>query len=66
MIISKKSGLTGKMNFMDLPVTQEQLDRFQNGELIQHVLPDLTAAEREFLITGSTPEEWDELFDGEE
>lgn len=66
MIIAKKSGLTGKINFMDVPVTQEQLDRFQNGELIQRVMPNLTPDQREFLMTGSTAEEWHELFGDEE
>ena len=66
MTIAKKSGLTGKINFMDVPVTQEQLDRFQNGELIQRVMPNLTPDQREFLMTGSTAEEWDELFGDEE
>ena len=30
--------------------------------LIQEALPGLTMGEREFLMTGTTPEEWDELF----
>lgn len=32
------------------------------GVLIQDALPDLTPAQREILITGIGPEEWDETF----
>lgn len=47
---------------MDLPVTQHQMDRWEAGELIQNVMPNLTAEQREFLISGTTPAEWDRLF----
>ena len=33
-----------------------------DGPLIQEALPGLPMGEREFLMTGPTPEEWDELF----
>lgn len=65
MLIRKISVLTNKEHEMDLPVTQEQWDRWQSGkELIQDVFPDLTPAQREFLMTGSTQEEWDDEFLG--
>jgi len=44
---------------MDLPITQEEIDRWQGGEMIQVVWPDLTDNERLFLIDGATQEEWD-------
>jgi hypothetical protein len=47
---------------MDLDVTQEQLDRWQSGELIQDVMSHLSPEEREFLISGFTPEQWKETF----
>jgi len=56
------SRFTGKVNVMDLAVTDEQIRDWQNGTLIQRAMPNLTAAEREFLMTGSTPEEWEEIF----
>ena len=31
------------------------------GELIQNVFPDMSADDREFLMTGTTPAEWDKL-----
>jgi hypothetical protein len=68
MKITRKSALSEIEHTMDLPITQEQIDRWQSGnEVIQHVFPHLTASEREFLMTGATPEEWDATFkDGEE
>lgn len=58
MLISKRSIFTGVTNHMQLDVTQEQLDKWKKGMLIQKAMPQLTSDEREFLITGSTPEEW--------
>ena len=50
---------------MVLPITSTQLDRWTGGDLIQNVFPDLSADQREFLMTGITPEEWNQNF-GEE
>lgn len=47
---------------MDLPITQEQLDRWHNGELIQNVFPHLSANEREFIKTGITADKWEAIF----
>ena len=63
MLITKQSVMTGEKNTMLLPVTNEQIDRWQSGELIQNVFPHLTPSEREFLISGVTPEEWDVVND---
>lgn len=63
--ITKKSILTGKFNTMELDVSKDQLNRYESGELVQNVFPELSADEREFLISGITPEEWNKAF-GEE
>lgn len=51
---------------MELDITYEQLDRvnnrYESKELIQNIVPNLSKEEREFLITGITPKEWNELF----
>lgn len=57
MIVTKISSFSGKLNQMDLNVTQEQLDRHSNGELAQNVFPELNKVEREFLISGMSEEE---------
>lgn len=62
MIVTKKSMFSGKLNVMDLPITIEDLVRWESGELIQNVMPHLTADEREFLMTGATVEEWEAVF----
>lgn len=66
MIISRISPLTQKENSLDLPITQEQINRWEGGELIQRVMPHLSADEREFLINGLYPGEFEQIFGEEE
>lgn len=67
MLITKTSPLTGKTNTMDIPVTEEQLASWEvGGKLIQNAMPDLTAEQREFILTGYTPEDWEAMFGNEE
>lgn len=65
MIIRRKSMATGKVREMDLPITEEQLDRWTRGDLIQDVMPLLTADQREFIISGCTQDEWDDMWSEE-
>ena len=63
MLITKTSKCSGKIHTMDIPITPEQYSSFQsNNRVIQQIFPTLSANEREFLLTGSTQEEWDEMF----
>ena len=66
MLIERTSMISGKTNSMELPITNAQLDRWTGGELIQDVFPDLEIDQREFLMTGITPEEWNRTFGEEE
>lgn len=67
MIIQRISPMSGKLHEMDIDVTQEQLDAFyKGGKHIQHAMPHITAAEREFILTGITDEEWNEAFPEED
>lgn len=43
-------------------MTQAQIDDWQSGTLIQNAMPHLNADDREFLMTGITPEEWEKTF----
>jgi hypothetical protein len=61
-IITRKSMISGELNSMELDVTQDQLNLWQGGELIQDVFPHLNADEREFIKTGITPQEWSDTF----
>jgi hypothetical protein len=73
MKVTRKSQFTGVEHTMDLPtVTEERLAqcwRFSldgKGKHIQQVFPELSADEREFLMTGVTAEEWDVAFPEED
>tara|TARA_R110002124_G_C8804413_1_gene502672 strand:+ start:235 stop:429 length:195 start_codon:yes stop_codon:yes gene_type:complete len=61
MIVNKKSLLSGKSHEMEIDVTNKEIALWMEGSLIQDVMPNLTANEREFLMTGITPAEWDEV-----
>jgi hypothetical protein len=61
MQVTRKSMLSGESNTMDLPVTEKMLERWRSGGLVQKVMPHLSAEQREFLISGCMPEEWDEM-----
>ena len=58
--VTRKSILSGKTNTMALDITQESLDIYDTigGMLVQNVFPNLNKEEREFLINGVTPDEW--------
>ena len=67
MLVTKKSLVSGNTSTMDIDVTDDQLARIERGvELIQNVVPHLTPDEREFLKSGITPKEWDDMFGEEE
>lgn len=63
MLVSRVSPLTGVETTLDLDITPEQYDRFVRGEgLIQEIFPDLSADQREFILSGYTAEDWNVLF----
>lgn len=65
MLITRISPFSGKENSMDLPITEEQLTNWKNGMHIQHAFSHLPADQREFIKTGITAEEWEEMFQDE-
>ena len=62
MLIAKTSSLTSKTHQMEIDVSDKQIALWMEGALIQDVMPNLTPDEREFIMTGITPAEWDEAF----
>ncbi len=60
MRITRRSPITGLTNVMEIPVTEQQIVAWQTGTLIQQAMPNLTPDQREFLMTGMTPEDWEE------
>lgn len=61
MNITRTSLVSGITRTRDLPVTQDQLDRYARGALLQDAFPQLAAADREFIHTGITDAEWQAL-----
>lgn len=65
MLVTRTSQLTGKQHSMEIEVTEEEIfridNRFYSGELIQNIIPHVPQEKREFLMSGITPEEWEDL-----
>lgn len=64
VIVSRDCSVTNKTYKVTL--SKEQYNRWQAGEFIQDVAPNMHEDDREFLISGITPQEWDKLFKDEE
>jgi hypothetical protein len=62
MLITRTSGLSGITRTKDIDCTKEQYIDWLSGARIQDVMPHLSADDREFLLTGTTKEEWDSMF----
>jgi hypothetical protein len=61
MLITRTSMISKKVRTKDIDVTTEQLNRWSRGIPIDKVCPHLSSEEREFILTGITEEEWDEV-----
>lgn len=68
MLLRKKSIFTGHEAEMEFPdgIEARIAEWQRSGKMVQDAFPDLSAAQREFLLSGSTPEEWDELWKEED
>ena len=66
MVVERVSVLSNEVNHLELDITPSQLEEINRaltgGRLIQDIVPHLSRDEREFLITGITPQEWMEKF----
>jgi hypothetical protein len=64
------AGFSGKENEVLLNCTPlqylEGMNAYNNGALMQNAFPFLSPDEREFLISGTTAEEWEAMFGEEE
>lgn len=59
--VTMQSCFTGHYNTMELPIREGQIHYWkQSRKPIQNVFPSLSAEQREFLMTGSTAQEWDD------
>lgn len=69
--VTRVSEITGNIATRRLPLRPAEFGslvaRWCSGaELIQEVFPMLSADNREFILTGMTPEEWDIIVEDEE
>lgn len=62
MKITRISPFSGQKNTLEVNCTQEEYDKWIGGELIQTAMPNLSAEYREFVLSGITPEEWNDSF----
>ena len=65
MLITRISLLTGTEHTREVPITDHQAKDLElKRGLIQEICPDLSAEDREFLMTGITQDEWENAFGG--
>jgi len=65
MYITRTSPFSGEKNTRFIDITETQLNTYlAGGTSIQSIMPDISPDDREFLITGITPQEWLETFGG--
>jgi len=64
-MIYSKQNIFGEITHMELNIDplvfEEQLAKWRDGMLIQYAFPMLNRDEREFIMTGLTPEAWDAI-----
>ena len=60
MKITRISIVSGKETTLELPITFEQMANWRSGMLVQEAFPQLTADQREFMMTGIAPAEWED------
>jgi hypothetical protein len=64
MKITRLSIMSQHLHTREIDITEEQLAQLDNPNrtaLIQNIVPHLSPADREFLMTGITDEEWDSM-----
>jgi hypothetical protein len=66
MNITRASPISGKVNTLAIDVTEEQLADWKRGTLIQNAMPNVSPEERDFILLGLTPDEWNEIFEADE
>jgi hypothetical protein len=63
MLVKMTNPMTGVVGEMEMPVTPTELAEWRGGAgPIQNVLPQLNEDQREFLISGLTPKDWEDMF----
>jgi len=69
MQVSKMSPFTGNINTMTLDISPNQMAEFSDPRrtrLVQDIFPNLSQDEREFIMSGTTPDDWKQMFGEDE
>ena len=67
MQITRTSIFSGIKRTLEIDISEEQYQNWSSGgDLLQNCAPHLSADDREFIMTGVTPEEWGEAFGDDE
>ncbi len=67
MKVTRKSQFSGKTRTKYFDVSEEQVLLYNEGLTnIQDCFPNLSSEDREFILTGITPDEWAELMSDNE
>lgn len=65
--VKARSTASGEVNTRNIQATKGQMLAWGAGDdLIQNIFRKCSADDREFLMSGITPEEWEDMFGGEE
>lgn len=65
MKITRESPLTGKTTTLELDVTPDEYHAWRTGTLIQNAMPRLNDDEREFILSGCLPGEFEQFVEPE-
>jgi hypothetical protein len=66
MLITRTSAVSKIERTIDIPCTEEQYFAWESGMSIQKAMPNISASDREFILNGITPDEWDSMCPPEE
>lgn len=60
--VTMVSSISGRTNTLVLNYKEVDMIKFQRGMHVQDAFPYMSKEHREFLLSGITPEEWNEHF----
>jgi hypothetical protein len=62
MLIQRVSPHTGELNSKEIDCTEEQYKLYEGGLQPRLAFPHLGPSEWEFILTGCTDEDWEDIF----
>jgi len=62
MEITRTSVATDITRTVDMPITMAELLKYEGGASLHDAFPGLDADQREFILTGITADEWNNLY----